>query len=49
VSCTPEAVGDVLAVFRRHGFDAAAEIGEVVADAAGGGQLLLRDNELVSD
>ena len=49
VSCAPEAVGDVLAVFRRHGFDAAAEIGEVVADAAGGGQLLLRDNDRVSD
>ena len=49
VSCAPEAVGDVLAVFRRHGFDAAAEIGEVVADTAGGGQLLLRDNDPVSD
>jgi selenide, water dikinase len=31
VSCEPSAVGDVLAAFRRHGFDAAAEIGEVAA------------------
>jgi len=31
VSCDATAVADVLAVFRRHGFDAAAEIGEVVA------------------
>ena len=29
VSCTPDSVGEVLAVFRRHGFDAAAEIGDV--------------------
>ena len=31
VTCDANAVGDVLAVFRRHGFEAAAEIGEVVA------------------
>jgi selenide,water dikinase len=31
VSCDPASVADVLAVFRRHGFDAAAEIGEVLA------------------
>ncbi|CAN5894496.1 selenide, water dikinase SelD [soil metagenome] len=30
VSCAPEAVADVLAVFRRHGFEEAAEIGEVL-------------------
>jgi selenide,water dikinase len=30
VSCDAGAVGDVLALFRRHGFDAAAEIGEVM-------------------
>jgi selenide,water dikinase len=29
VSCAPEAVTEVLAVFRRHGFDAVAEIGDV--------------------
>ena len=29
VSCTPDAVAEVLAVFRRHGFDAAAVVGEV--------------------
>jgi selenide,water dikinase len=42
VSCDAAAVGDVLAVFHRHGFDAAAEIGEVVADAPGSRRLLLR-------
>jgi len=31
VSCTPAAVDEVLAVFRRHGFDGAAVIGEVAA------------------
>ncbi len=35
VSCDAAAVGDVLAVFRRHGFDAAAEIGEVRSYAGG--------------
>ncbi len=29
VSCTPEALPQVLAVFRRHGFDAAAQVGTV--------------------
>jgi selenide,water dikinase len=40
VSCDASAVGDVLAVFRRHGFDAAAEIGEIVP--AGASRLILR-------
>jgi selenide,water dikinase len=31
VSCDPASVADVLGVFRRHGFEAAAEIGEVLA------------------
>jgi selenide,water dikinase len=35
VSCSPESVGEVLAVFKRHGFDAAAVIGEVTPAAAG--------------
>ncbi len=35
VSCEPGSVDDVLAIFRRHGFDAAACIGEVVAAAPG--------------
>ncbi len=35
VSCAPEAVADVLALFHRHGFAAAAAIGEVTAGAAG--------------
>ena len=33
VSCTPETVADVLALFRRHGFGAAAVIGEVTGGA----------------
>jgi len=36
VSCAPDAVDAVLAVFTRHGFDGAAEIGSVVAPAAAG-------------
>jgi len=39
VSCTPESVRDVLAVFRAHGFDQAAEIGEV---ASGPARLVVR-------
>jgi selenide,water dikinase len=31
VSCAPGVVADVLAIFRRHGFQSAAEIGAVVA------------------
>jgi len=34
VSCSAEVVGRVLDTFRRHGFHAAAEIGEVVAHDA---------------
>jgi selenide,water dikinase len=33
VSCAPQAVAEVLALFRRHGFDAAAVVGEVTTDA----------------
>ena len=39
VSCAPETVGEVMAVFRRHGFDAAAEIGEVRAFEPGAARL----------
>ena len=42
VSCTPAALPEVLAVFRRHGFDAAAVVGEVAAAAPGGPRLLVR-------
>lgn len=35
VSCAPEAVEQVLSVFRRHGFDAAAEVGEILPAQAG--------------
>ncbi len=35
VSCTPEAVDAVLAVFARHGFGQAAVVGEVTAQGAG--------------
>jgi selenide,water dikinase len=41
VSCTPEAVDEVRAIFRRHGFDAVAEIGEVLP-ANGNKPLVLR-------
>ena len=41
VSCAPEAVDAVLAIFRQHGFDAAAEIGEVTAGRSGA-KLLVR-------
>ena len=41
VSCSADAVADVLAVFRRHGFDGAAEIGEIVAESTRGARLLL--------
>jgi selenide,water dikinase len=41
VSCDPSSVGEVLAVFRRHGFEAAAAIGEIAA-TAGGPQLVVR-------
>ncbi|MCD6076346.1 MAG: selenide, water dikinase [Ramlibacter sp.] len=40
VSCTPESVDEVLAVFRRHGFGQAAVIG--TARAAGGKPLVVR-------
>ena len=40
VSCTAESVGEVLDVFRRHGFAAAAEIGEVLP--AGATSLVVR-------
>lgn len=35
VSCTPDSVQQVLAIFRRHGFDAATEIGEITGEAPG--------------
>jgi len=35
VSCTPETVPQVLAIFRQHGFEYAAEIGEITAEAPG--------------
>src|SRR3990167_8485600 len=39
VACAPEAVAEVLAIFERHGFAAAAEVGEIVAPVAGGVRL----------
>jgi selenide,water dikinase len=41
LSCDAASVGEVLAIFRRHGFEAAAEVGEVIAHA-GGPRLVLR-------
>jgi len=35
VSCAPGSVAQVLAIFRQHGFEAAAEIGEITDAAAG--------------
>ncbi len=35
VSCAPESVAQVLAIFRQHGFEAAAEIGEITGEAPG--------------
>jgi len=41
VSCAPEAVDAVLGIFRRHGFDAAQEMGQVLpADGAKNGAVL---------
>ena len=34
VSCDPASLDQVLAIFRRHGFDAAAKVGEVFAGAS---------------
>jgi len=42
VSCDAGAVADVLAVFRQHGFEAAAEIGEVIADQGARARLAVR-------
>jgi selenide,water dikinase len=42
VSCEPAALGEVLAVFRRHGFEAAAAVGQIATATAGGPRLLVR-------
>jgi selenide,water dikinase len=42
VSCAPEAVDEVLALFRREGFDYAAEIGEVLDERPAEGAPRLR-------
>ena len=42
VACTPETVNDVLAVFHKHGFSAAAEVGEITAASANGIKLHVR-------
>ncbi len=39
VSCAPEALGEVLAVFRRHGFDRAAVVGRI--EPAGASRLVV--------
>jgi selenide, water dikinase len=39
VACAPDAVDEVLAVFQRHGFAAAAEVGEIVTAARAGVRL----------
>ena len=40
VTCTPQAVESVLAIFRQHGFAAATEIGEITAGSGGPGLVL---------
>jgi selenide,water dikinase len=42
VACVPGAVAEVLAIFKRHGFDAAAEVGEIVAPQPQGVRLVVR-------
>ncbi len=42
VTCEPAALDEVLAVFRRHGFGAAAAIGRIVPAEAGGPGLVVR-------
>ena len=42
VSCTPETVDQVLAIFRQHGFAAAAEIGTITAATGAAGRLVVR-------
>ncbi|EWS57767.1 hypothetical protein Y695_04771 [Hydrogenophaga sp. T4] len=39
MACAPEAVTEVLAIFERHGFSHAAEVGEIVAAEADGVRL----------
>ncbi len=42
VSCAPSALGEVLAIFKRHGFDDAACVGQVAALPAGQPHLVVR-------
>lgn len=42
VACAPEAVAEVLAIFERHGFAQAADVGEIAAAEAGGVRLRVR-------
>jgi len=42
VSCTPAALDAVLAVFKKHGFESAAVVGEIAAAPAGAARLLVR-------
>jgi selenide, water dikinase len=41
VSCDPSSVDEVLAVFRRHGFEAAARVGDIVAQPEGAARLVV--------
>jgi selenide,water dikinase len=42
VSCDPSAVAEVMAIFSRHGFDAVAEVGEIVGHQGGSVRLEVR-------
>jgi len=42
VACAPESVDEVLAVFHKHGFAAATEVGEITPTSADGIKLHVR-------
>jgi len=42
VTCDPASVDEVLAVFNRHGFEQAAEVGEIVEPRPGSARLTVR-------
>jgi selenide,water dikinase len=42
VACAPESVGEVMAIFHRHGFAAATEVGEIAPALSNGIKLQVR-------
>ena len=47
VACAPESVDDVLAIFHKHGFEAAADVGSIEAMDASGKHLVVNHNEIL--